>query len=160
MICFDTSIVIWGVQGKSHPSQEHMVALTKRYINYLSDKKKKIMIPVPVLTEYLMHFKVTEQEKQREIIQKNFIVPAFDVRAGILAAELLGNTELFKRIIASGEVDKIKHRTDAQIIATAIVNQAEKIISHDLDFAKLAQGRISVEEVPNIQTQMDIEFSD
>jgi predicted nucleic acid-binding protein len=67
---------------------------------------------------------------------------------------------LFKRILASGEVDKIKLRTDAQIIATAIVNQAEKIISHDPDFTKIAQGRISVEEVPNIQTQMDIEFSD
>jgi predicted nucleic acid-binding protein len=137
-----------------------MVARTKRYITHLADKNEQIMIPAPVLTEYLMHFEVAEQEKQREVIQKNFIVPAFDVRASVVAAELQGNTELIKRILASGELDKIKLRTDAQIIATAIVNQADKIISHDLHFAKLAQGRISVAEVPVIQIQMDMEFED
>ncbi|MCX5638245.1 MAG: PIN domain-containing protein, partial [Planctomycetota bacterium] len=141
MICFDTSPIIWGVQGKAHPSQEHMVDRTKRYIKYLAENKEQIMIPAPALTEYLMHFEVGEQERQRQIIERNFIVPAFDVRAGVLAAELLGNTELVQKIIASGELDKIKVKTDAQIIATAIVNQADKIISHDPDFAKLVQGR-------------------
>jgi len=158
MICFDTSPIIWGVQGKAHPLQEHMVDRTKRYIKYLAENKEQIMIPAPALTEYLMHFEVGEQERQRQIIERNFIVPAFDVRAGVLAAELLGNTELVQKIIASGELDKIKVKTDAQIIATAIVNQADKIISHDPDFAKLAQGRISVEEVPIIHMQMDIGF--
>jgi len=158
MICFDTSPIIWGVQGRAHPTQEHMVDRTKRYIKYLAERKEQIMIPAPAMTEYLMRFKVEEQERQRQIIQRNFIVPAFDVRASVLAAELLGNTELVQKIIASGDLDKIKVKTDAQIIATAIVNQADKIISHDPDFAKLAQGRISVEEVPVIHMQMDIGF--
>lgn len=158
MICFDTMTVIWGVQGTAKESQSYLVARTKRYIKYLGEKNEKIMIPAPALTEYLLHFEPAEQVKQRQIIERNFIVPAFDIRACVLAAELLGNTELIQKIIADGDTDKIKVRTDAQIIATAIVNQSEKIISHDPDFVRIAQDRIAVEEVPVIQTQLNIGF--
>jgi len=158
VICFDTMTVIWGVQGIAKEGQSHMTARTKQYIKYLDEKNEKIMIPTPALTEYLLHFEPAEQVKQQRIIQENFIVPAFDIRAGVLAAELLGNTELFQKIVAEGDIDKIRVRTDAQIIATAIVNQAEKIISHDPDFIKLAQDRIAVEKVPVIHTQLDMDF--
>lgn len=158
MICFDTSPIIWGVQGEAKSTQSDMVIRTKRYIKYLADKKERIMIPTPALTEYLLHFPPEEQQKQRQIIEGSFIVPAFDIHASVVAAELLGNTELVQNIVAKGDIDKIKVRTDAQIIATAIVNQAQKIISHDPDFRKLAQKRITVEEVPIIQTQLNMEF--
>ena len=158
MICFDTSPIIWGVQGEAKSTQSDMVIRTKRYIKHLAEKKERIMIPTPALTEYLLHFPPDEQQKQRQIIEGSFIVPAFDIRASVVAAELLGNTELFQRIIDSGELDKIRVKTDAQIIAIGIVNEAEKIISHDLNFRKLAQKRIPVEEVPIIQTQLKMEF--
>ena len=154
MICFDTSIVIWGVQGTAGSAQGEMIRRTKRYIEHLAEKGEKVMIPAPALAEYLVHFDPADQRKQRQAVEKNFLVPAFDVHAAALAAELLGNTELLKEIIKTGDVDRIKVKTDAEIIATAIVNGAEKIISHDPDFAKLAQGKIKVEEVPHIQAQM------
>ncbi len=156
MICFDTSPVIWGVQGKAKPDQAYMVERTKRYIRYLDEKKTRIMIPAPVLFEYLLHFNQKEQEEQRRTIEKHFIVPSFDIHACELAAELQGNTQLIQEIISTGDLDKIKVRTDAQIIAIAIVNQAEKIISHDPHFKTLAQGRIAIEEVPVIHTQMEL----
>ena len=53
MICFDTMVVIWGVQGTSKEGQSHMIARTQQYIKYLDKKNEKIIIPTPALTEYL-----------------------------------------------------------------------------------------------------------
>ena len=52
----------------------------------------------------------------------------------------------------------IRVSIDAQIIAIAIVNHAEKIISHDTNLMKLANQKIVVEEVPVIQAQLNMEF--
>ena len=158
MICFDTMTIIWGVQGAAKESQSDMVNRTKRYIQHLAEKNEKIMIPTPALTEYLVGFPPEEQIKQRQVIERNFIVPSFDIAAVGVAAELLGNTEVIQEMRKKGEYDKIRVSIDAQIIAIAIVNQAEKIISHDPNLMKLANKRIVVEEVPVIHTQLRIEF--
>jgi len=158
MICFDTSPIIWGVQGVARRGQDEMVDRTKRYIEYLTEEKKRIMIPTPALTEYLVHFDPKEQKEQKRVIESNFIVPAFDIPAVEVAAELLGDTEAIREMRDTGEYDKIRVSIDAQIIAIAIVNQAEKIISHDPRLTKLAHRRILVEPVPVIQTQLKMEF--
>ena len=158
MICFDTMTIIWGVQGAAKESQSDMVNRTKRYIQHLAEKNEKIMIPTPALTEYLVGFPPEEQINQRQVIERNFIVPSFDIAAVGVAAELLGNIEVIQEMRKKGEYDKIRVSIDAQIIAIAIVNQAEKIISHDPNLMKLANKRIVVEDVPVIHTQLHIEF--
>ena len=159
MICFDTSPIIWGVQGVSSEGQTEMIGRTKHYIEYLAEQKKRIMIPVPALTEYLLNFDPVEQKEQRKVIEKNFFVPSYDIPAAAIAAELLGNKQLIREMRNNKEYDKMKASTDAQIIAIAIVNGAEKIISHDSGLKKLSQGKISVEEVPIIQSQIKMPFA-
>ena len=106
MICFDTMTIIWGVQGAAKGSQIDMVKRTKRYIEYLADKNEKIMIPTPALTEYLIGFPPEEQKEQRQVIERNFIVPSFDIAAVGIAAELLGNTEVIQEMRKKEEYDK------------------------------------------------------
>ena len=158
MICFDTSPIIWGVQGVAGQYQSEMVDRTRRYIKHLAEKNKRIMIPTPALTEYLLKFKPEDQKKQRRVIEKNFVVPAYDIPAVEVAAELLGNTAVIKEMRKSENYDKVRVRIDAQIIAVAIVNKAEKIISHDDNFVKIAQGKIPIVEVPTIHEQLSWEF--
>ncbi len=54
----------------------------------------------------------------------------------------------------------MSRQVDAQILAIAIINRADKVITNDLNHLnKLAQGRIKVEEVPVIPVQNSFPFS-
>ena len=153
MICFDTSPVIWGVQGAAKTSQQRMIDRTRRYIRFLATENERIMVPAPVLMEYLVAFKSNEQDHQRQLIEQNFFVPSFDIPAALVAAQLLGNRALIKAIQKTEKVNPQSLRIDAQIIAIAIVHGASKIISNDPHFSKLADGKIIIQDVPDIQDQ-------
>ena len=160
MICFDTAPLIWGIQGKAKEGQEHLVEQTKRYIKHLSEKRKKVAIPAPVVAEYLQKFNEYERQKQIVVLQKYFRIPSFDAKAAILAAELEGNKEVISEIKKAGNITRDQIRIDAQVVSTAIVCGADKIISHDPHLKKISQGRIDIIEVPNIHSQMEFDFQD
>jgi hypothetical protein len=65
MICFDTQILIWGVQGTSHPDQASMIERTRHYIAPLEQAKEQVMIPAPVLAEHLVGFEPADHERRR-----------------------------------------------------------------------------------------------
>lgn len=153
MVCFDTGPIIWGVQGRAKPGQEHMVRRTKRYIRYLADQRKAIMIPAPALAEYLIKFDQKDREQQKKLIEQQFFVPAFDLPAAELAAELEHDSALLKSVKAANGVTRDQLRVDAQIVAIAVVQKAEKIITNDPHLKEIARGRIPVEEVPQITDQ-------
>jgi hypothetical protein len=71
---------------------------------------------------------------------------------------LSSDNELHRQIRSGGMLDKVKVRTDAQIIAVAIAQGAEKVITHDDHFKTLAKGKIAIEEVPIIREQLKINF--
>jgi predicted nucleic acid-binding protein len=156
MICFDTGPVIWGVQGFATPGQEDMIDRTRKYIRHLDKKGQRVMIPALVLAEYLLGFELKEQDQQRQMIEQFFFVPSLDVPAAHLAARLLKNPQVVQSVRQGGQVGRQQLRIDALILATAIVNQAEKVISNDNHIHKLAQGLIPVEEVPDIPEQGEL----
>lgn len=157
MICFDTPAVIWGVRGVASPGQEGMISRTKKYIKYLEPKKEKIMIPAPALAEYLMGCETPQQRAAEAAeIERHFMVPAFDARAAHKAGEIY-NKDLEKAIRASGGCHQCL-RTDIMIIAVAIVNNADKIVTSDSHFLRLAHGLITVIEVPELDEQSEFFF--
>lgn len=156
MICFDTMLLIWGVQGTATLGQEDMIVRTKRYIRYLAEKRTKIMIPAPVVTEYLLGFGPQDAKVQHSLIEQYFYVPSFDLPAARLAAELLRNRQVTDAIRAEHGIGREQLRNDAQILAVAITNSAEKVISTDPQMARLAQGRIPVVGVPKIEDQLEL----
>ena len=159
MICFDTHVLIWGVQGRAKAGQEHLIEKAKRYIRHLDQHNEQIMIPAPVVGEYLVHFNGDDLAKQKDIIQRNFFVPSLDIHAAAIQAEIEGDKALRKRIQAEDGLDRQQLRVDSQIIAIALVNKAEKIISHDPHMRELAKDRIKVEEIPDTTEQMVIPFT-
>ena len=100
-----------------------------------------------ILSEYLVPFNPTERIKQAEAIGRFFMIAPFDTVASIIAAELVGNKELLKDLQEKG-ADRQKLKIDTFIVGIAIAQNAERIISHDPHLKRIAQDRISVEEVP------------
>ena len=159
MICFDTSVLIWGVQGRARPGQADMVERTRKYIRHLSEKKQQIMVPSPVVQEYLRGFESPLLEEQARLIERSFFVPALDFRAAVLAAQLQPRRDAAPSERAEA-IDRQSVRVDAQVVAIAIANHAEKIISGDPHLSKLAQGWIPVEDVPSIPEQMKLNYDE
>ena len=152
MICLDTSPVIWGVQSTANKSQTELISRMGAYLRYLKETRIPIMVPSPVVFEYLVPFNKEEKPVQIELIERLFIVPSFDLAAAAIAAELTGNKALLKDLQDQG-ANRQKLRIDAQIVAIAIAQNAEKIISHDPHLKSIAQEKITVDEIPIIEEQ-------
>jgi predicted nucleic acid-binding protein len=161
MICFDTMVLVWGIQGKASPGQEEMVARTKRYIDSLRDENEQILIPAPVVSEYLQHFDTDERKRQIRALERYFLLPAFNLPAAYLAAGIAYQRQRSGATSAEG-TSRQAIKTDIQILATAIVNNARLLVTHNLaDFENLAQlagGRIRVADVPNVHSQRDLDL--
>jgi len=158
MICFDTHVLIWGVQGVARNGQEHLVAKAKQYIRHLDAKHERIMVPAPVVGEYLIGFDDKDRDAQQELLQRLFFVPALDMHAATVQAKIEGNKELLRELRDRFGLDRQQIRIDAQILAVAIVNNADRVISHDPHMLILAQGRVAVGELPDIHEQMNLSF--
>ena len=86
MICLDTSPVIWGVQSTANKSQTELISRMGAYLRYLKETRIPIMVPSPVVFEYLVPFNKEEKPIQIELIERLFIVPSFDLAAAAIAA--------------------------------------------------------------------------
>ena len=159
MICIDTAILIWGVQGTAHPKQRGMVRRTMRYLQFLATGKERILVPSPVLAEYLCGFEVAAQERQRKVIEHRFRVAPFDAEAAGIFGELGSDSKPLNRIRAEHNLQRQELKFDLQVIAIAIQSGAEKIVTGDAEaFRKMAKGRIPIELVPDIAEQTKLEF--
>ena len=155
MICLDTQPVLWGIQAFASEGQEAMINRTRAFLKDISEKGEQIMIPSPVVLESLLTLSDEEIEKQQELLQSRFFIASFDLPASVEAASLLNNREVIQNLRDSGA--RREHiKIDAQIASIAIVNGAEKIISHDKYLKSIVQNKISVEEVPDVAEQLNL----
>ncbi len=155
MICFDTQILIWGIQGASRPDQSNMVGRTQRYIDQLDRDGERVMIPAPALAEYLAGFDVDGQERQLQILERSFLIPSLDAPAAALAARILAQRELIRDLSRDHNVRRQELKVDVLIVATAIVHQADTLVSEDPHIRQLvaASGRtIKVIGVPDVSS--------
>ena len=153
MICIDTNVLIWGVQGVARPAQEGMIDRTRRYLAQLARDHEQVMVPSVAVGEYLQGFPAEEQAAQLEVLSGVFFVPAFDARCAALAAELQRVGPAFR-----GEPGvRVVFRADVQIIATAICHSAAQIVTGNVDeFRRIAGNRIPVIEVPETWEQGEL----
>ena len=155
MICFDTSVFIWGLQGIADSDATGMPARTARYIDQLDQSGDEIMIPAPVLIEYLsgIRGKSKREEEQKRILEA-FFVPAVDVPVACLAADL--NERWLKSVRRSHKENATVQGlpVEAMIAACAIVNDADAIVTADVaGYTKLVGHQIDIIEVPNVAMQ-------
>lgn len=158
-ICFDTAPLIWGVREDANRGDEHFIGRTQRYIKWLREQGAIIMVPAPVLAEYFVGASATEL-RNMEVLRRGFLTPPLNTRAAILAAELQRGSRIQTAIEMTGSGRQCL-KTDALIIAIAICNDAEFIVTNNVsEFESLADGRIEIHEVPLIDEQLQFDYPD
>ena len=155
MICFDTAILIWGVQGAARATQTDRIERTRRFIRYLERKKEQVMVPTPALAEYLQHFDDEARSEQLARLQRRFVLPAFDLLAAHLAAQM---ARKMMRKPRDGGVPRQALKVDVQIVATAVVHGAKTIYTGDRSaFERIAADTpVRIAEVPSIEEQREL----
>lgn len=159
MICLDTQILIWGVEGSCRPGQDDMPGRARRYLERLAKDGEKVLVPTPAISEYLTGS--DQPDRELKVITKRFLVPAFDLRAAALATELQRNTEGCKKLRERHGIARQALRIDAMIAATAIIFGARVLATGDDHFTDLLCGRsISVYDVKDYSEQPTLSFEE
>ena len=148
MIVFDTTTIILFIDPKAKPPTDpntgRLVEKCKERIEHLIDtlnkSKTRILIPTPVLSEFLVKAGDDKSKFLSEFVSsKNFLVGDFDSLAAIELAHLEDNDLKSNRKL-DGLISKAKVKFDRQIVAIAKVKGAGTIYTDDGNLAKLARN--------------------
>jgi predicted nucleic acid-binding protein len=153
LVCFDTHMIIWGVQGlNAKPGrEEERIEKAKYLISTCEENDVKIMVPSIVLSEVLCALHMNHHVKVAELMHRRFIVSPFDVQSAIQFARIWSNK---KKIT---EISRHEMKADYMIIATALARKAECIYSEDKGLKNFAQDYIEIKslpDLPNVQMKL------
>ena len=152
-------VLIWAVRGfRAAESPAHpMVARTKAWLADVSRQKTAIIVPAPVIGEFLAGVDAAQHVAAATELAKHFTVVGYGMVAAVRFAEL------WQVVYGTGKpgADGRRHKVDMQIVACALAARADAICSHNDDVRRFGAGRISVIEVPPVKpTQRTIPLAD
>jgi rRNA-processing protein FCF1 len=146
MVVFDTCFLALafdsGFQAPLDPSTGQPLTQCVERINHListlSASKQRILIPTPVLAEYLVEGG-PDKDKRLQIFGNSrvFSVAAFDQRAAIECAMIEDGDSKKGRKLTPNET-KAKVKFDRQVIAVAKAHRAHSVYTGDVTLAKRA----------------------
>lgn len=147
MVVFDTSILALAFDEDANPPTDpatnELLTDCQVRIDYLikslSKTKTRVLIPTPVMAEYLVRAGLDKDKRLSELTSSRvFVVAAFDIRAAVECAGMEDADYLRLRAIPESET-KTKVKFDRQIIATAIARGASAIYTGDIKLAARAK---------------------
>lgn len=146
MVIFDTSTIVLALDPTAKPPSDengHLVEKCKERIEYLLNTlnvaKTTILIPTPVLSEFLVGVGQNKYEfVDRLNKSRNFQWGAFDVRAAI-ELSMLTDPDLQSSKKLDPIATKAKMQFDRQIVAIAKAHKADRIYTDDRGLADRAR---------------------
>lgn len=148
MVVFDTSTIVLAIDPRANPPIDpttgEPVAKCKQRIDFLlntlNGAKTPILIPTPVLAEFLVKAGRNKQEFLDKFLgSRNFEIGPFDQRAAVELA-LLMDPDLQSNKKLDENTTKAKVKFDRQIVAIAKVRSAECIYTDDDKLATCARN--------------------
>lgn len=148
MVVFDTSALVLALDPKARPPidpgtgkpVEKCKERIEHLLTNLSKARTMILIPTPVLAEYLVKAGPNKQVMIEKFTNsRNFEIGQFDVKAAIETAELLGDPDLLKKEL-DDKTTKAKIKFDRQIVAIAKTRGASPIYTDDVNLAAIARN--------------------
>jgi len=155
--CLDTHILIWGIKQQAAPSQRYMIDRTINFLQWMENESHRILIPAPVLAEFLMKIPVEEHPAVVRAFEKRFIVSPFDaLAASKFAAIWQTNGRKYHTEVSEHAPGREEVKVDCMIVAIAVANRASVLYSEDPHVQKIADGFITVREIPQIPQQPNL----
>ena len=147
MVVFDTSILVLAFDENANPpidpTTEELVTDCSARVGYLikslSTAKARVLIPTPVMAEYLVRPGRDRDKRLAELTSSRvFVIAPFDIRAAVECAGIEDADYARLRVVPESEI-KAKVKFDRQIIATAIARGATAIYTGDIGLASRAK---------------------
>ena len=154
IVCIDTHVLIWGIKKDSASSQKMMIDRTINFLEWLQNEQQRIIVPAPVLAEFLMRIPFEEHSRISQEIQSKFMVLSFDTACASVYAHIWQKNK--NNGLPSDNVGREKMKTDSMIVAIAVTNKAKILYSEDPDIQKFSKGFIETRNIPVIPRQMTL----
>lgn len=152
VVGIDTHVLIWGIQRTAASSQTDMIERTVNFLAWLQNEQQVIIVPAPVLAEFLMRIPAEEHNRVSQEIQSRFIVPPFDAATASMFARIWQANKNNGFPSESDGRERVK--TDSMIIAVAVVNKAKILYSEDPGLQKSAKDFIETRGIPSVPRQL------
>lgn len=150
ILCLDSMVLVWGIKKSPTVGQESMVRLAEHFFDWADRHEHELIIPTVVLAEVLAPEPPDKREQYLHVIEEAFLVKNFDIRAALKYAQMLHSRfEEVKNLATEQNVTRQRMKIDHIIIATAMVNNANAIVSYDTPLKKFSEGFINVIQFPN-----------
>lgn len=147
MVVFDTSFLSLAFDSEFSPPIDPATGETmvdckgkiEHLISSLAASKSRILIPTPVLAEFMIRGG-PDKEKRLSIItnSKVFVVAPFDLRSAV-ECSLIEDEDTATKRLQDENVSKAKIKFDRQILAIALTRSASTIFTGDKKLAYRAQ---------------------
>jgi predicted nucleic acid-binding protein len=157
LVCLDTQIVYWSwVDNDSvQDDQRPYLQRTHQLLTLLEKQKDKVIIPSIVVAEMLVSIPQGQFAEAMSIIQSQWRVGDFDLRAAGVFAQMRQHWKERLKGVTSGEsMTKAELKADLLIAATAVAHGCDILYSHDTRLRSMCEGFITAKDLPELDTQM------
>ena len=146
-VALDTNILIHGVQLQAGPGQEWKAERAAALLAGLETREVILVVPAPVLAEYLAGLSDKEAIQSLRVVQKRFVVAPLDVAAATMAGRLhriaRGNSD--QSVLPSGDTaNKRQVKADVFITAVAKIQGCSALLTAENNFPRVCRDAIEV----------------
>lgn len=151
-VCIDNHILVWGVRKVATPGQESMIERAEQFIAWLNKMKTRVLVPAPVLHEFLCGCDTPTQNVMRGIIEQDFLVVPFDTAAAVCATQIWRDNHVNGVVNAAksdhADLTRARIRIDHQIAGIAMARRVDALFTEDRPLYRFAEGHLTVKSMP------------
>lgn len=163
--CIDTQILFWAIIKSPPKGNEHLVSTATDFIKWVEEQQYRVIVPSIVIAELLIPVPPEDHPTVMAQMTQDYRIIPFDLVAAQKFAELRRSHIIKNRLhhlIDSNRPGATREalKADVMIIATALVNNAKVLFSHNKDLRKLAEGYIETKSFDDVSFQRSMQFPD
>lgn len=158
LVVLDNHLISLILRKDIHPDDRNKAETARKFLQYLDEREKIVLLPTPVITECLTP---VDPHQRPEVLDKisRFQIADFDMQASIKCADMMYAITPDKSAYrAQLGINKSTLKFDYMIAAIAVVNGAECIYSYDGGLKTFCEGHIPVREIPEFPEQSSLPF--